>query len=163
MTNRKLGLIFVILALASVGYVAYAAVTEGTIGHVTVVRYVNATIQLLSPDLEIAGVNVTDTVLETNVEWGLVNGTTGDWFNHSLPGEPVAILLEMHPTNLTYTGTQIVEPRVYDKDNYHWQLALYWTNGTQITTGVDLLVMYHMRYDPTNPTGNVPTNANPSQ
>ena len=40
-------------------------------------------------------------------------------------------------------------PEVYDKDNYHWQLALYWaTNGTQYNKE-DVLVMYyaHVEWD----------------
>ena len=86
-------------------------------------------------------------VWEPTVEWGLVLGTTGDWFNHTLPSEPVAILLQMHPTNITYDSV-LVLPVVYDKDATHWQLALYWVNGTQITDNTNLRVMYHMRWEP---------------
>ena len=86
-------------------------------------------------------------VYEATVEGGLVLGTTGDWFNHTLPGEPVYIGLQMHPTNITYDSV-LVLPVVYDKDATHWQLALYWVNGTQITDNTDLRVMYHMRWEP---------------
>ena len=85
-------------------------------------------------------------VWEPTVEWGVVQGTTGDWFNHTLPGEPVYIGLQMHPTNITYDSV-LVLPVVYDKDATHWQLALYWVNGTQITDNTNLRVMYHMRWE----------------
>jgi len=81
------------------------------------------------------------------VESGLVLGTTGDWFNHTLPNEPVYIGLQMHPDNLTYDSVLVI-PGVYDKDATHWQLALYWVNGTQINDDTALLVMYHMRWEP---------------
>ena len=94
----------------------------------------------------VANYSLIDIWNETNVEWGLVYGTTGDWFDHTLPDEPVYIGLQMHPTNHTYDSV-LVYPVVYDKSATQWQLGLYWFNGTQIN-GVDLLVMYHMRYEP---------------
>ena len=85
-------------------------------------------------------------VWEETVEWGIVYGSTGDWFNHTLPGAPIAILLGMYPGNNTIGG-QYVIPYVYDMDNVHWQLELVWMlNGTQCFH--DLNVMYHMRWDP---------------
>jgi len=84
-------------------------------------------------------------VWEPTVEWGLVQGTSGDWFNHTLPYEPVAILLQMHNTNYLYDGVLVI-PVVYDKTTTQWQLGLFWVNGTQIDD--DLLIMYHMRWQP---------------
>lgn len=85
-------------------------------------------------------------VWEPTVEWGVVYGSTGDWFNHTLPGAPITILLGMYPGNNTIGG-QYVVPYVYDMDNVHWQLELVWMlNGTQCFH--DLNVMYHMRWDP---------------
>ena len=84
-------------------------------------------------------------VPEATVEWGLVEGTTGNWFNHTLPGEPVAIILQMHPDNLTIAG-QYVIPNVYDKSATQWQLEVVWLlNGTQCYH--DVRVMYHMRWE----------------
>jgi len=92
------------------------------------------------------GVNATN-------EWGLVYGTTGDWFNYTeLTYTPVYLGLEMHPLNITYDSV-LVEPRVYDKDATHWQLALYWINGTQITDNTELLVMYYAHVDWDNTDG----------
>ena len=92
------------------------------------------------------------TIVPVN-EWGLVYGTTGDWFNYSvLTYTPLYIGLQMYPTNITY-DEELVYPVVYDKDATHWQLALYWTNGTQITDNTDLLVMYHAHVDWTNEDG----------
>ena len=90
-----------------------------------------------------AGFNATD-------EWGLVYGTTGDWFNYTeITYTPVYIGLQMHPLNVT----DGVIPQVYDKDNYHWQLALYWYNGTQYNKGGDFLVMYYAHVDWDNTDG----------
>lgn len=86
-------------------------------------------------------------VWESTVEWGLVYGTTGDWFDHTLPGEPVSIVLQMHPDSLEYQANLII-PEVYDKTATQWQLALYFLNGTQVTDDHDMLVMYHMRWEP---------------
>ena len=83
-------------------------------------------------------------VWEPTVEWGLVYGTTGDWFNHTLPGEPVAVILQMHPLSLEI-GAEFILPMVYDKTNTQWQLGLLWHNGTICTQ--DALVMYHMRWE----------------
>jgi hypothetical protein len=86
------------------------------------------------------GVNATN-------EWNLVYGTTGDWFNYTdITYTPVYIGLQMHPLNITYDSV-LVLPVVYDKDATHWQLALYWVNGTQITDNTDLLVMYYAHVD----------------
>ena len=48
-------------------------------------------------------------------EWGLVLGTTGDWFNYTeLSGAtPVYLGLQMHPLNHT-VGGELVIPEVYD-------------------------------------------------
>ena len=81
-------------------------------------------------------------------EWGLVLGTTGDWFNYTeLTYTPVYIGLQVHPLNVTLG----VIPQVYDKDATHWQLALYWYNGTQYNKD-DVLVMYyaHVEWDNTD-------------
>ena len=87
------------------------------------------------------GVNATN-------EWGLVYGTTGDWFNYTdITYTPVYLGLQMHPLNLTIAGDYVI-PNVYDKDDYHWQLELVWlTNGTQCNH--DCLVMYyaHVEWD----------------
>ena len=64
-------------------------------------------------------------VWEPTVEWGVAYGSTGDWFNHSLPGEPTVILLQMHPTNHTVHGGLLVFPAVYDKSATQWQARLY--------------------------------------
>ena len=89
----------------------------------------------------LAGVNATN-------EWGLVYGTTGDWFNYTvLTGAvPVYIGLQMHPLNVTIGGEYVI-PNVYDKDATHWQLELFWLNGTQCNK--DCLVMYyaHINWD----------------
>ena len=99
------------------------------------------------------------TIIPVN-EWGLVYGTTGDWFNYSvLTYTPLYIGLQMYPTNITY-DEELVYPVVYDKDATHWQLALYWTNGTQITDNTDMLVMYHAHVDWTNEDGEEYTTAN---
>ena len=99
-------------------------------------------------------------VIDRN-EWDLVYGTTGDWFNYTtINSTAVYIGLEMHPLNITYDSV-LVEPRVYDKDNTHWQLALYWINGTQITDNTNLMVMYHAHVDWDNPTGLTYIEANP--
>ena len=92
------------------------------------------------------GVNATN-------EWGLVYGTTGDWFNYTdITYTPVYLGLQMHPLNITY-DSELVLPVVYDKDATHWQLALYWVNGTQITDNTDLLVMYYAHVDWDNTDG----------
>jgi len=84
-------------------------------------------------------------VFEETVEWGLVYGATGNWFDHTLPGEPVYIGLQMHPDSLIIAG-QYVIPNVYDKSATQWQLEVVWMlNGTQCFH--DVLVMYHMRYE----------------
>jgi len=85
-------------------------------------------------------------VWEETVEWGVAYGRTGDWFNHTLPGEPTVVILQMHPTNHTIHGGLLVFPAVYDKSATQWQLGLYYFNGTQIDE--DLLVMYHLRWEP---------------
>jgi len=81
-------------------------------------------------------------------EWGLVYGTTGDWFNYTeITATPVYLGLQMHPLNLTIGGDYLI-PNVYDKDATHWQLELVWlTNGTQCDK--DCLVMYyaHVEWD----------------
>jgi len=97
--------------------------------------------------------DMVDVLNETNVEWGVVFGTTGDWYTHTLPGEPKVILLEMHPDNLDYDGVLVI-PKPYDKTATQWQLALYWINGTQITDNTNFKVMYHLRYNPDDPTSN---------
>ena len=94
----------------------------------------------------IANYTFPDVVFEETVEWGVVYGSTGDWFNHSLPGEPTVVLLQMHPTNHTIHGGLLVFPAVYDFSATQWQLGLYYYNGTQINE--DLLVMYHLRWNP---------------
>src|SRR4030043_250209 len=71
-------------------------------------------------------------VWEETVEWGIVYGSTGDWFNHTLPGEPTVILLQMHPTNHTIHGGLLVFPAVYDLSATPWQPRLYYFNGTQL-------------------------------
>jgi hypothetical protein len=52
----------------------------------------------------------------------------------------------------TVNATLGVIPQVYDKDATHWQLSLYWYNGTQYNKD-DVLVMYYAHIDWTNPTG----------
>ena len=92
------------------------------------------------------GVNATN-------EWGLVYGTTGDWFNYTdITYTPVYIGLQMHPLNITYDGV-LVLPVVYDKSATQWQVALYWVNGTQITDNTELLVMYYAHVDWDNEDG----------
>jgi len=109
-------------------------------------RGTNLTAFFLNLTAALENITIPRPVWEITVEWGLVQGTTGDWFNHTLPGEPIYIGLQMHPDNLTVGGDYVI-PNVYDKDDYHWQLELVWmTNGTQCTK--DLLVMYHMRWEP---------------
>lgn len=96
--------------------------------------------------------NMTEAVsslLDVNAtnEWGLVYGTTGDWFNYTeLSYTPVYIGLQMHPLNITIGGDLVI-PEVYDKDATHWQLGLYWLNGSQCDK--DCLVMYyaHVEWD----------------
>lgn len=97
-------------------------------------------------------------------EWGLVFGTTGDWFNYTVLEDavPVYIGLQMHPLNITYDGV-LVLPVVYDKDATHWQLALYWVNGTQITDDTNLMVMYYAHIDWDNPDGLTYIEANGEQ
>lgn len=89
--------------------------------------------------------------LNATNEWGLVYGTTGDWFNYTdITYTPVYLGLQMHPLNLTIGG-QYVIPNVYDKDATHWQLELVWMlNGTQCNH--DCLVMYyaHVEWDNTD-------------
>ena len=101
--------------------------------------------------------NITSTIenllgLNATNEWGVVYGTTGDWFNYAdLSGAtPVYIGLQMHPLNHT-VGGELVIPEVYDLDDTHWQLGLYWLNGSQVTA--DCLVMYYAHIDYDNPTG----------
>jgi hypothetical protein len=86
-------------------------------------------------------------------EWGLVYGTTGDWFNYTVlsGATPVYIGVQMHPLNLTASGVLLI-PEVYDKDGTHWQLGLYWVNGTQYNQG-DVLVMYYAHIDWNNTDG----------
>lgn len=83
-------------------------------------------------------------------EWGLVYGTTGDWFNYTeITATPVYLGLQLHPLNVSVYGGELLLPEVYDKDATHWQLALYWAvNGTQYNKG-DVLVMYyaHVEWD----------------
>jgi len=82
-------------------------------------------------------------------EWGLVYGTTGDWFNYTeITDTPIYIGLQLHPDNLTVAGDYVI-PNVYDKDDYHWQLELVWLgNGTQCNK--DLLVMYYAHVEWSN-------------
>jgi len=101
--------------------------------------------------------NMTEAVsslLDVNAtnEWGLVYGTTGDWFDYTeLSGAtPVYIGLQIHPLNHTIGGDLVI-PEVYDKDATHWQLGLYWLNGSQCSK--DCLVMYYAHIDWSNPTG----------
>jgi hypothetical protein len=101
--------------------------------------------------------------LNATNEWGLVYGTTGDWFNYTdISGAtPVYINLHIHPLNETVGGEKIW-PQVYDKDATHWQLALYWANGTQYNKG-DVLVMYYAHIEWDNPTGLTYIEANPTE
>jgi hypothetical protein len=101
------------------------------------------------PDLFIDGTNITNTALETNVAWGNYTGDTGDWFNHGLPGEPISVQYEMHPSNIT-RHSELIIPRVYDKSATQLQVAFYWqNNGSQITATLDpgFTIMWHARYE----------------
>ena len=152
-------LLSVILLLGLGAIYAYAAIAEGTFGRDTVVRSVNASTYFLNYHGTVY--NLTEVLTNVTItpvsEWGLVLGTTGDWFNYSgLSGAtPVYIGLQVHPDNVTLG----VLPQVYDKDATHWQLALYWYNGTQYNKG-DVLVMYHAHIDWDNPTGETYIEAN---
>lgn len=154
MDNAKARIVLSIILLLGLGAIyAYGAVANGTFGLNTVVNTVNASTyfwrhgdtvyNLTEAVSSLTGVNATN-------EWGLVYGTTGDWFNYTdLSGAtPVYIGLQVHPLNVTLG----VLPQVYDKDATHWQLALYWYNGTQYNKD-DVLVMYYAHIDWDNPTG----------
>lgn len=175
-TNNKSRILLSLILILSLGtVVVYSAITLGTISQEgSVLETVNATQgywlgthPLVSPtgDINCSGhylwhyggttYNVTDAIISAlgvnaTDEWGLVYGTTGDWFNYTrLEGaEPVYINVHIHPDNATLG----VIPQVYDKDATHWQLSLYWYNGTQYNKD-DVLVMYYAHIDWTNPTG----------
>ena len=159
-------LILIVLILAAVGCgigIIKAAVPPASTPVDTLQTHTNGTSVVRSDyvyidgDLYYRGYNVTNaivglTVTPTN-EFGLVLGTTGDWFNYTrISLNPVYIGLQMHPTNITYDEV-LVLPVVYDKDATHWQLALYWVNGTQITDNTDLRVMYIAHVDINDPEG----------
>jgi len=125
----------------------------------SIITYANATSVrradyfVVDRDLFYQGHNVTAVIesllgLNATNEWGLVYGTTGDWFNYTdITYTPVYLGLQMHPLNLTIGGEYVI-PNVYDKDDYHWQLELVWMlNGTQCNK--DCLVMYyaHVEWD----------------
>lgn len=158
MKDWKKAIVFLLVCALGVLAVSYAAVPADTI------RTTATDISTIVVD----HLNVTDTyywtwngttynitqVLEnllninaTN-EWGLVYGTTGDWFNYTdITYTPVYLGLQMHPLNLTDSESNAVWPNVYDKDDYHWQLELIYANGTQCNE--NLLVMYyaHVEWD----------------
>ena len=155
--NKKIYLGVVVLAFFAVFVTVFGAVPADTI------RTTDAGVSTIVVD----NLNVTDTyfwsvggttynmteavssLLAVNAtnEWGLVYGTTGDWFNYTdITYTPVYLGLQMHPLNITYDSV-LVLPVVYDKDATHWQLALYWVNGTQITDDTELLVMYYAHVD----------------
>jgi len=158
---RKLEAMFIVaVLLAPIIMTALAAVPADTL------RTTNAGVSTLVVDQ----LNVTDTYFFTwngtiynltevvagllghnaTDEWGLVYGTTGDWFNYTdITYTPVYLGLQMHPLNVT----DGVIPQVYDKDATHWQLALYWYNGSQYTQGDDFLVMYYAHVDWDNTDG----------
>lgn len=153
---RKAYLYLIIITLSLIG-ASYAAVPMSTPPD-TVQTYNNGTsitrtdYIVVDRDLIYRNHNVTaaiESLLGVNAtnEWGLVLGTTGDWFNYTdITYTPVYIGLQMHPLNHTIGGDLVI-PEVYDKDDTHWQLALYWLNGTQCNK--DCLVMYyaHVEWD----------------
>jgi len=109
-------------------------------------RNVNLTDLFINIAAVIGNYTTPAVVFEETVEWGIVYGHTGDWFAHTLPGEPTAILLGMYPGNNTIGG-QYVVPFVYDMTDTQWQLELVWMlNGTQCFKPLN--VMYHMRWEP---------------
>ena len=152
---------FVYLLIVALGLVAvsYCAVPLGA-PEDSIVTYANDTSVrradyfVVDRDLFYRGYNASAAIeallgLNATNEWGLMYGTTGDWFNYTdITYTPVYLGLQMHPLNITYDSVLVV-PVVYDKDATHWQLALYWINGTQITDSTDLLVMYyaHVEWD----------------
>lgn len=165
MNERKktvLTFLVIILVFSIILTVGYAAVPADTL------RTTNAGVSTLVVDQ----LNVTDTYfftyngttynitevignllgLNATDEWGLVYGTTGDWFNYTdITATPVYLGLQMHPLNESIAGVTVL-PQVYDKDSTHWQLALYWVNGTQILN-YDALVMYYAHVDWDNEDG----------
>lgn len=158
--KQKTVSILLIAALLLVAYniLVYAYVppdtlrTSGTGVSTLVVDNVNATTYWLNwhgtpVNLTAAIANITITPVS---EWGLVYGTTGDWFNYTdISGAtPVYIGVQVHPLNVTLG----VLPQVYDKDATHWQLALYYYNGTQYNDD-DVLVMYHAHIEWDNADG----------
>ena len=150
--------VFLTLSLLCAAYtvVSFAAVPTST-NPDTIQTYANGTsvsrtdYVYIDEDLFYRGVNFSAAVeylilMETVNEWGLVYGTTGDWFNYTaIEHNPIYLGLQMHPDNLTIGGEYVI-PNVYDKDDTHWQLELVWMgNGTQCTK--DLLVMYYAHVD----------------
>ena len=157
-STKNKAIIFVVVLVFAAVAVSYAAVPADTIrttagGYSTIVAdQFNCTgdyfwthggvVYNITEAIEsLTGVNATN-------EWGLVYGTTGDWFDYTdITYTPVYLGLQMHPLNLTIGGEYVI-PNVYDKDDYHWQLELVWlTNGTQCNK--DMLVMYyaHVEWD----------------
>ena len=150
--DKKLYLPVAVLAFFAVIVVAYAAIPNNTLrNNWLVVTNVNVTGDYFWRSHNITAFVEGITIRPTN-EWGLVYGTTGDWFNYTtISGAvPVYINVHMHPLNETIGGEKVF-PQVYDKDATHWQLALYYLNGTQCTK--DCLVMYYAHIDWGNPTG----------
>lgn len=158
--NKKAYFGVVALLFFAVGVVVFATVpadtirTTGTGVSTIVVDHLNVTDTYFWSH---AGTtyNMTEAVaslLDVNAtnEWGLVLGTTGNWFNYTTisGATPVYIGLQLHPLNATVP----VLPQVYDKDATHWQLELVWYNGTQYNQG-DVLVMYYAHIDWDNADG----------
>jgi len=138
----------VALAFFATAVVAFAAIPNNTLqDDWLVITNINVTGDYFWRNNNITAAVEGITTVPVN-EWGLVLGTTGDWFNYTdLEGAtPVYIGLQMHPLNITYDSVSVF-PVVYDKDATHWQLALYWVNGTQITDNTDLRVMYYAHID----------------
>lgn len=175
MDTWKKGYAFLIICMLSIVIVGYAAVPNSTPAD-TWQQFTNNTSVFRTDYIVLDGdlffvrddtyYNTTEAIesllnINATNEWGLVYGTTGDWFNYTeLSGAtPVYINLHMHPLNDTIAGEKVI-PQVYDKDDYHWQLALYWAgNGTQVS-GKDCLVMYYAHIEWDNPTGDTYIEAN---
>jgi hypothetical protein len=165
MNTWKKGYVFIFICLLSVAIVGINAAVPQSTPRDTIQTYQNDT-NVIRKDYVVidrdlffirGGVyyNTTEAIesllnINATNEWGLVLGTTGDWFNYTeLSGAtPVYIGLQVHPDNVTLG----VLPQVYDKDATHWQLALYWYNGTQYNKD-DVLVMYYAHIEWNNPTG----------
>ena len=74
---------------------------------------------------------------------GTISAVNGTWVEHGLAGTPTTIIVT--PLNGTYDGVPVIA-NVLSYNATMFQVGLYWTNGTAITT--PLLVSYYVEYKP---------------